>query len=384
VVLDPKGDLVSDVLDRIPEQRHGDVLVIDPSQTDFPVGLNLLDLGQGEHARELAVDHLTGVMANLWRSSWGPRTSDVIRNCLLTLTHTTAADGSGFTLVELPELLLNTAFRGFVTAQPTVPDSVRSFWMAYEQLSDGERAQVIGPSLNKLRSFTTRTALRLMLGQSHGVRLSDVFTKRRVILVNLAKGSLGPETTALVGSLIMAGLWQATLARVSVPQQRRHAVFVYLDEFQDFLRLNVDLTDMLAQARGLGVGLVLAHQYLGQLTEDVKTAVLGTTRTQCLFQVEYDDATMLAKRFAPLTQADLSGLAAYEIALRPCVDGATLGPVTGRTLPLPKPVTDGAALARASRERFGRPRAEVEAALRRRIEAGTTALRVGRERGGPA
>lgn len=384
VVLDPKGDLVHSVLDRVPEKRRGDVLVIDPSQSDFPVGLNVLDIAGGEHGRELAVDHLTGIMANLWRSSWGPRTSDVIRNCLLTLTHTTAADGSPFTLVELPELLLNAAFRGFVTGQATVPDSVRSFWIGYEQMSDGERAQVIGPSMNKIRSFTTRTALRLMLGQAHGVRLSEVFTHRRVILINLAKGSLGAETTALVGSLVMAGLWQATLARVNVPPERRHPVFIYLDEFQDFLRLNIDLADMLAQARGLGVGLVLAHQYLDQLSDAVKTAVLGTARTQVVFQVEYDDATTLARRFTPLTQADLSGLAAYEIALRPCVDGTTLSPVTGQTLPLPEAVTDGAALARASRERFGRGRGEVETALRRRIEAGTSTWRVGRERGDTA
>ncbi len=118
----------------------------------------------------------------------------------------------------------------------------------------------------------------------------------------------------------MAGFWQATLERVTVPPERRHPVFMYLDEFQDFLRLPVDLADMLAQARGLGVGLVLAHQYLGQLTEEVKTAVLGTARTQIIFQVEYDDARALAGRFAPLTPDDLSGLAAYEIAMRPCVD----------------------------------------------------------------
>jgi hypothetical protein len=377
VVVDPKGDLVGDVLDRVPAERHDDLLVISPGETDRPVGLNLLDIGASEHARELAVDHLTGVMANLWRSSWGPRTSDVIRNALLTLTHTKAVDGSQFTLVELPELLLNAAFRGFVTSQPTMPDSVRSFWLAYEQMSDGERAQVIGPSLNKLRSFTTRTALRLMLGQSHGVRLNDVFTKRRIILVNLAKGILGAETTALVGSLVMAGLWQATLGRVTVPHERRHPVFVYLDEFQDFLRLNIDLADMLAQARGLGVGLTLAHQYLGQLTDDVKMAVLDTTRSKVVFQVEYDDAALLAKRFAPLTQADLSGLPAYEIALRPCVDGASLGPVTGRTLAPSTVVTNGVELAKVSRSRFGQSRADVEAALRRRVEVGSTVL--GRE-----
>jgi hypothetical protein len=125
---------------------------------------------------------------------------------------------------------------------------------------------------------------------------------------------------------------------------------------------------MLAKARGLGVGLVLAHQYLGQLTDTVRTAVLGTARTQIAFQVEHDDAKALAQRFAPLTQADLSGLAAFEIAMRPCVGGATLAPVTGRTLPLPAATTDGAALAAAARERFGVPRAEVEAALQRRVE----------------
>jgi len=214
VVLDPKGgDLIRDVLDRVPEARRDDVLLLDPSATNYPVGLNVLDIARGEHARELAVDHLVHLMASLWHSSWGPRTSDVLRAALLTLTHATAADGSRFTLVELPELLLDPAFRGSVTAQPTVPDTVRGFWASFEVMSDAERAQVIGPSLNKLRSFTTRTALRLMLGQSEGVRLDEVFTKRRIILVSLPKGALGTETTALVGSLVMAGLWQQILKR---------------------------------------------------------------------------------------------------------------------------------------------------------------------------
>jgi hypothetical protein len=368
-VIDPKGgDLVRDVLDRIPPERQGDVVVLDPSVTDRPVGLNLLDLTGGEHAEELAVDHLVHLMSSLWSGSWGPRTSDVLRIALLTLTHTRAADGSRFTLVELPELLLNPTFRQSVVRQPGVPVFVRPFWAGFEEMSDGERAQVIGPSLNKLRSFTTRTALRLMLGQSHGIRLDEVFTKRRILLVALPDGIIGTDTAAIVASFVMAGLWQASLARVAVPAAQRHPVFFYVDEFQSAVRLPVDLTDMLAKARGLGVGLVLAHQYLGQLTDTVRTAVLGTARTQIAFQVEHDDAKALAQRFAPLTQADLSGLAAFEIAMRPCVGGATLAPVTGRTLPLPAATTDGAALAAAARERFGVPRAEVEAALQRRVE----------------
>jgi hypothetical protein len=206
-----------------------------------------------------------------------------------------------------------------------------------------------------------------MLGQSRGVDLADVFRHRRILLVPLAKGVLGNETTALIGSLLMAQLWQATLERVTVRPEQRHPVMFYLDEFQDFLRLPLGLSDMLAQARGLGVGLVLAHQFLHQLTDDVKAAMAGTTRTHVLYQLNHDDATVMARSFAPLTADDLIGLDRYEIAMRPCVEGRTLAPVTATTLPLLEPTANAAELARASRERFGITRAEVEAALRARV-----------------
>lgn len=371
VVVDPKGDLVRDVLDRVPDHRRDDVVVLDPSVIDRPIiGLNVLDLGGSEQARELAVDHLVHVMASLWRSSFGPRTTDVLRNSLLTLTHTRAADGSVHTLVELPELLLNSRYRHFATSQATVPASVRPFWVAYEQMSDNERAQVIGPSMNKIRSFTTRSSLRLMLGQSSGFRLSEVFTRRRILLVPLAAGTLGSETTALLGSLLMAGLWSATQARVNVAAERRHAVIIYLDEFQLFMRLDMELAEMLAASRGYGVGLVLSHQFLSQLTPEIKAAVLGTVRTQVAFSVELDDARTLAPRFVPLTAEDLTGLHAYEIALRASVNGVTLPPATGRTVPLGPATTDGRVLAGLSRERYGMPRTEVEAALAARITVG--------------
>jgi hypothetical protein len=381
VALDPKGDLITDLLDRVPESRQDDVVVLDPSATDYPVGLNVLGVGRGEAAQELAVDHLVHLMSSLWHSSWGPRTSDVLRMALLTLVSARAADGSAFTLIELPELLLNPTFRNAVTAQSSVPATVRSFWLNYEQMSDGERAQVIGPSLNKLRSFTTRTALRLLLGQSQGIRLADVFTHRRILLVSLAKGRLGSDTATLLGSLIIAGFWQATLSRVDVDEGKRHPVMVYVDEFQDVIRLPLDLADMLAQARGLGVGLTLAHQYLGQLNDQVKTAVLGTTRTQIVFQLPPEDARVMSTRFTPLMPDDLAGLSAYEVAIRPCVAGATLGPVTGRTLSLAPAVSDGTALALLSRKRFGAPRAVVEAALLERLSGPPGGSGFGRKRG---
>ena len=367
LVLDPKGDLLTDLLNRVPESRADDVVLIDPSRTDYPVGLNVLDVGRDEDAQELAVDHLVHLMASLWSSSFGPRTTDVLRMGLLTLISARAKDGLPYTWIELPELLLNPAFRRLVTSQRTVPATVRSFWTSYEAMSDGERAQVIGPSLNKLRSFTTRTSLRFLLGQSRGIQLSEIFTRRRIVLVSLAKGKLGSDTAALLGSLVISNFWQATLQRIRVTEDKRHPVMVYLDEFQDFLRLPLDLADMLAQARGLGVGITLSHQYLGQLSDAVKTAVLGTVRTQLVFQLQPEDARTMSARFLPLMPDDLVGLGAWEIAARPSVEGATLGPVTGRTLPLPPPTTDGAALAQASLSRFGRPRTEVEAALRERL-----------------
>jgi Type IV secretion-system coupling protein DNA-binding domain len=370
VVVDPKGDLVADTLERVPDGRADDVIVLDPSAVHQPVGFNPLRASGGELARELAMDHLIHVFGSIWRSSWGPRTADVLRNGLLTLMNTKAPDGSAFTLVELAPLLLDPSFRRSVLAQSTVPAAVRPFWTRYEAMSEAERAQVIAPSLNKIDALTTTSSTRLLLGQSEGIDLGSVFWGRKTLLVSLAKGAVGTETAQLLGALLVASLWQTTLARVAVPAAKRRPVFMYLDEFQDVLKLPLELADMLAQARGLGVGLVLAHQHLGQLPDAVKTAVLGTARTQITFQLDHDDARALERRLAPLTAADLMGLEAYEIAMRPSVGGATLVPVTGRTSPLPEPVRDGAALAEQSRRHYGAARADVETALDARLNAG--------------
>lgn len=366
IVIDARGDLIPDILNRVPEHRYDDVIVLDPAQTTQPVGFNVLHASLGNP--ELAVDHVLHVLHELFRSSWGPRTADVLRSGLLTLVHTRAPDGSAFTIVELPSLLTNPRFRRSVTTQRTVPVGLADFWQWYENLSDAERASVIGPVLNKLRGFVLREPLRLLLGQSDGLNLTEVFAKRRILLVPLSRGTLGAETTQLVGSLLMASLWQTTLARVRVPAERRRPVWLYVDEFQETVRLPLDLADMLSQARGLGLGLTLAHQYLAQLPDSVKTAVLGTARTHIAFQCGYDDATTLARAYAPLTREDLMGLETYEIAMRPCVGGRTASTVTGSTVPLPVATSDGKQLAANSQARFGVPAQHVEVAIASRAE----------------
>jgi hypothetical protein len=386
VVVDPKADLVADVLARLPEERLSDVVVIDPAARDAVVGLNILRAGSDDQARELVVDNVVSIFAEIWKGAIGPRTTDVLRNSLLTLTATRAANGSAFTLTEVAPLLEQQAFRRFVTEQPSVPQPVHSFWATYDAMSAKEMHSVIGPLLNKLRALTTRSSLRLILGQSEGLDMGDVLRRRRILLVPLNKGQVGSDSAALLGSFVVASLWSAVLARAGLPPAKRYPVWAYLDEFQDVLRVSNDLSDALSQARALGLGFVLAHQYLGQLPKPMQAAVLGTVRSSMLFQLDHDDAAVLERRFAPaLSRDDLMGLSAYEVALRLCISGQIKAPVTGTTLPLPTALRDAEALAAASRARFGSPMNAIETALQQRLygRAHTTpTVRFGRTSGG--
>lgn len=369
VVIDPKSDLVASILDRVPEHRVQDVIVADAAATEPAViGFNILGAAHDEQSRELVVDHVIHIWHELYEDFWGPRSEDVLRGALLSLINTKAANGEAFTLIETADLLTSAPLRKFVTEQDGVPPALESFWAWYRGMLPADRLKVIGPILNKLRAATLRTPIRLMLGQAEGIDLSRVLAERRVLLVPLSAGTLGNETAALLGTVVLATAWQSILGRVALPASERHQIFVYIDEAQSVLKLPVDLADMLATARGYGVSFTLAHQHLGQIVDkQVKSALLGTIRSQIVFQLMRSDAEELAKSYEPrLTADDLMGAAQFEFAARFLVDGQTLAPMTGTTVPLPPPTRDGAALAEASRQQLGRPRSEVEAALKAR------------------
>lgn len=363
VVVDPKGDLVADVLDRVPPSRIGDICLLDPTDEERPVGLNLLS--GATQVPELVADQVVGIFHQLYASSWGPRTADILRSALLTL-----AGEPGMTLTEVPLLLTDPAFRRRLVGRIDDPVALGPFWGWFDGLSEAERAQAIGPVMNKLRAFLLSRRLRNVLGQARPrLDLDQALAQRRILLVPLRKGLLGDEAAALIGSLVLTRLWQAVQRRAGTPAAERPVTFAYIDEFQDYLRLPLDMADALAQARGLGLGLTLAHQHLGQLPTAVRDAVLANARSRIIFQLSATDAHTLARELAPhLTATDLGGLGPYEVVASLSTGGRVAPPATGVTLP-PPPLTGQAAAAReASRERYGIDRRTVERQIQARHE----------------
>jgi len=366
LVIEPKGDLVQDVLARVPAERHGDVVVIDPADEAMPVGVNVL--AGPEHEAERRADQLVGLFRDLNQASWGPRTSDVLLHALLTV-----ARSSEGTIADVPVLLSDARFRRQTLAAVTDRLVLAPFWAWYDGLSDAERGQVIAPVLNKLRAFQSRTALRRMLGQATPrFTLDALLTQRRIVLVSLNRGLLGPETANLLGALLLSQLWQAMQRRTATLAAQRHPVMVVIDEFQDYLRLPLALADVLAQARGLGIGVTLAHQHLGQLPPAMRTGVLANARTLVSFRPAPDDAKPLAAAVGGgLTAEDLLRLGAYQACVRTLLDAAVTAPFSVHTRPLPPPLSDPQALRIASGRAWGTDGAALDEALLARWQGHT-------------
>lgn len=356
VVIEPKADLVAAVLDRVPAHRTDDVVLIDPADPDWAVGLNVL-----AGSPELAADRFVHVVHTMNPESWGPRTSQVLYASALTLAR------AGHTLAELPHLLTDNAYRARLVAAHPDPLGVGGFWQWFNALSAAERGQVIGPAMNRLSAFLARPAVRAMVGQpAPRFSLRRVFRERPILLVNLAKGLIGPEAARLLGSLVLSQLWQAALARAVVPQERRHPVMVYVDEFGDYTSgLPVDFGDLLVQARGLGVALTVAHQALHQLDTSTRAGVMSNARSRVVFQTTAaDEARHLAEALGGgLTPADLTVLGAFEAYATLLHDHATRPPVSLATLPPTQPLGTTDAVRQRSREQWAAPTADVDAAI---------------------
>jgi hypothetical protein len=373
VLLDPKGDLVQAVLERVPENRRNDVIVLDPADTARPVGVNPLRSATGASA-EVVVENLVGLFKSLYRHSWGPRLDDILRAALLTL-----AGSPGTTLCEVPLILTDPNYRRRIVGPLDDPVGLESFWGWYEALSDAERQTVVGPVLNKVRAFTMRPTVRSIIGQSTPtLDLREVLASGKVLLCSLASGLLGEEAASLLGALIVAELWHATTARAGVASEQRRPVMAYLDEFQHFVHLPTPMPSMLAEARGLGLGMTLAHQHLDQLGDEAKHAVLANARSRVVFQLPAADARVMSREMGTILSVDdLQGLGAFEVACQLFAGGTTQAPATGKTRPLAAPSADSTAIRAVSRERYGVDQSTVELAIRER-QSGGSASNLGR------
>jgi len=368
-VLDPKGDLVRDLLARIPRERLGDVVYLGPDEGPRAVGINPLALTANEDP-DLAAENVLSIFKRIYRENWGPRTDDVLKSCLLTLL---AAPEP--TLAHIPALLTDPMARRPFTARVRDDIGLSGFWSWYDGVSEAKRLEVSAPLLNKVRDFLLRPRLRRMLCQPRStVDVHALIDDGGILLADLGTGRWGESASALAGSFLVARIWQAALARQAISEERRPDFQLYIDEFQTFLGIPAPFADALAQARGLHLSLTLANQHLAQLPHELKEAVRANAASRVVFRCAPSDAIALEREFAPLDAAMLIALPRFHAALR-LVSAA--GIFTVRTLPSSQPPLDAPGVGevlRASGERYGRPVSEVDAALRgafaRREEAG--------------
>jgi hypothetical protein len=328
VVLDPHGDLVLDVLDRLPASVAGKVVLFDPDQPN-PPAMNPLE---GDDP-DLVVDNLVSIFGSIFSKAWGPRMDDVMRvSCLTLLRH------ANVTLQHIPPLLNSAQFRSEMTVDLDDPDGLHGFWQWYDDLSPALRSQIIGPVLARLRAFLLRDFVRKTMRYPRSSFDMGKILDGGVLLVRIPKGVLGEDTSRLLGSLILARVWQAATARANVPADRRKDASIYLDECQNFLTLASSLDTMLAEARKYRLSMVLAHQDLAQFPRDLLAAVSANARNKVYFSVAPEDARVLARHTLPeLDEHDLTHLDAYTAAARLVVDGRQTAAFTMKTRP-PAPV----------------------------------------------
>ncbi len=365
-VVETNGDLIAELLDCIPASRINDVVLLDPTDPDFAVGFNPF---AGSPDPSLVADQLGELFQRLWEEFWGPRTAQLTHMSLLTLARKRHA-----TLLDIPRLYLDPAFRARVLAGLDDPLGLGPDWQWFERLTEREQLTVVAPLLNKVRAFTARPAIRAIVGQFAPVlSMREIIGQKKILLVNVPKGLIGAETAQLLGCIVLTAIWQAATERAAMPPELRHTFGVYVDEVQDFASAPIPWDEMFAQGRKYGLALTVAHQNLSQLPKELREVILANAQSKVVFRLGPADAKVMAQSFAPaLTADDLQALDPYSVAAVVALDsGGVARPVT-LTTPAPFLSLGSAEQVRtASRANYARPRAVVEASLRRQASGPT-------------
>lgn len=351
-VIEPKSQLVERILAIAPEEASERIVVLDATDTDAPVGFNPLDVGDRDP--DIVVDGILAALAAVFNDSWGPRTEYLIQGALLSLARAGKTRGEPYTLIDLPRVFTDDAFRRPIVASVRGDITLAAFWDEFEAMRPPQRAAAIASPLNKLRKIVMRKPLVAVLGQSQPrFRLRDIFRDRKVVLVPLNDALLGTGASRLLGSLVVAELWMATLERAREKEPMKRPGMVFIDEVQNYLHLPTPIDDVLATSRSYGVAWHLAHQYRKQLPDKLRSALDVNARSKVCFALDPDDARDLSKLAPQLTPDDFQALGRHHIYSRLVAGGGPVEWCSALALPPLAETGAGEGIRDASRRRYG-------------------------------
>lgn len=357
--VDPHGDSVEKVLNYIPANRINDVVYLNPADTDFPIAFNPLEF-VGEKYKHLVASGLMGVFTKIWAGVWSARMEYILNNTILALL-----DSPGNTLLGIARMLVNKTYRKKIVDNIKDP-VVKSFWVdEFANYNDKFRNEAIAPIQNKVGQFLSSAIIRNMVGQTKSsIDLREIMDSKKILLINLSKGRIGEDNSALLGAMLITKIQLAAMSRVDLPEEERSDFYLYVDEFQNFA--TESFANILSEARKYRLNLIVAHQYIGQLVQDknttVRDAIFGNVGTMICFRVGADDAEFLEKEFDPTYLLnDLVNLTKYHVYLKLMINGVSSTPFSATTLPpIGEPTGNEGKVIQVSRERYANKRETVE------------------------
>ncbi len=375
-MIDPHGDLIDDVISRIPPERAEDVILFSPADTERPLALNLLEFDpRYPEQKSFVINEMIKIFDKLYdlKATGGPIFEQYVRNAMLLIM---SDPESGSTLMEIPKVLADPEFRKMKLDRckdPTVVD----FWRKEAEKAGGEAAlaNVVPYVTSKLTSFISNDTMRPIIGQQKSsFNLRDVMDNKKILLVDLAKGLIGEMNAYLLGMILVGKILMAALSRTDMPQEQRKDFYLYIDEFQNFTTDSI--SSILSEARKYNLNLIIAHQYLGQLVKNndtaIKDAVFGNVGTWMLFKIGSEDAETMEKEMKPVfNQYDLINIEKYTAYVKLLIDNTAARPFSmGTPWPLFGMKRDNMAsrIKSLSRMKYGKDRALIEAEIMRRTK----------------
>jgi hypothetical protein len=359
--VDPHGDSVEKILNYVPSNRVNDVVYINPADTDFPIAFNPLESVDPKY-KHLVASGLMGVFTKIWAGVWSARMEYILNNTILALL-----DSPGNTLLGIARMLVNKNYRKRIVDNIKDP-VVKSFWVdEFANYNDKFRNEAIAPIQNKVGQFLSSAIIRNIVGQTKSsIDLRDIMDNEKILLINLSKGRIGEDNSALLGAMIITKIQLAAMSRVDIPREEdRKDFYLYVDEFQNFA--TESFASILSEARKYRLNLIVAHQYIGQLVADkkntiVRDAIFGNVGTLICFRVGADDAEFLEKEFDPTYLInDLVNLTKYHVYLKLMINGVSSTPFSAITLPPIAEVTESLErVIKVSRERYANKKEIVE------------------------